>query len=317
MAVIVIRLHPLKPVTPTNVAIFTSSLVGLKIEVADRSFADPDGSQPAGVLGSASYLPGNTNSTIVQHEMSLGGLPPLIVPAPVATAAIKISAPVDEYLGRDLVLTVTRTTGGATTPLDVRDLNFNVAVDAGPLPAAPVPAPYAALGPVAAYVAVPPAVTALPPGTTFLDVPTDGSPVPFDAVLKAMKAVVALDPGAANPPDLTALTPAQCRHIAREIEFNRILEPLPTPPDGKTLEKLYSGSEEDARRQFEADLITYYAVHTAKSDVLTKYVFGVSAALAAQALSQNTTQVGLTVPVLPGLFPGSLSVPTISVVVSQ
>jgi hypothetical protein len=170
---------------------------------------------------------------------------------------------------------------------------------------------------VAAYVAIPPAVTALPPGTTFLDVPTDGSPVPFDAVVKAMKAVVLLDPGAANPPDLTALTPVQCRHIAREIEFNRILEPLPEPPNGKTLEQLYGGSDEDARKQFEADLITYYAVHTAKADVLAKYVFGASAALAAQALSQNTMKVGLTVPVLPGLFPDSPSVPTISVVVSQ
>jgi hypothetical protein len=317
VAVIVIRVHPLKPVSLADIADFTDALVGLKIEVSDRSFADPDGAMPADIIGSASYLPGDPNSRIVQHEIALGGLPPVIVPAPVATAAIEMPAPVNEYLGRDLVFTVTRTVAGDVTPIDVKDLNFNIAVDAGALPGAPSPALYEALSPVAAYLAVPPTITGLPPGTTFLDVPTDGSPVPFDAVVKAMKAVIALDPGAANPPDITALTPVQCRHIAREIEFNRILEPLPVPPDGKTLEKLYSGGDEDARKQFEADLITYYAVHTAKADVLAKYVFGASAALAAQALSQITTTVGLTAPVFPGLFPSSVSAPTISVVISQ
>lgn len=317
MAVILIRIHPLKPVAPADVGAFTDALAGLKVDVSDRSFADPDGVLPADAIGSASYLPADPNSRIVQHEMSLGGIPPLIVPAPVATAAIEMAAPVNEYLGRDLVLTVTRTVAGDVTPIVISDLNFNVAVDAGAMPVAPDPMLYAALSPIAAYLPIPPAITGLPPGTTFLDVPTDGSPVPFDAVVKAMKAVVALDPGAADRPDLTALAPVQCRHIAREIEFNRILEPLPVPADGKTLETLYSGADEDARKQFEADLITYYAVHTAKADVLAKYVFGASAALAAQALSRNTTTAGLTVPVFPGLFASSVSAPAISVAVSQ
>lgn len=319
MPVIVMRLHPDKPTSGTK---FTDYLEGLKIEVADRSFADPDGRLPAHVLGSAVYDPADPGSTIVQHvepgpPAGPPPAPPTIVPAAAATAAVETTLPAQEYLSRDLVLTVTRTIGGDTTPLVVKDLNYNVDLDGGSLPGNNSPGAYAALGPVSLYLAVPAALTGLPAGTAFLEVPADGTPPPYQAVLKAMQAVVARDPGPGSPPDLTALTAAQCRHIAREIVFNRVLEPLPLP--SKPLEVLYrdTGSDETARRQFEADLITYYAVHGTRADVLAKYVYGVSAALACQAKTTAATQVGMTMPIFPGLPPVSGQVPMVSLAVTQ
>ncbi|MGO4186813.1 hypothetical protein [Pseudarthrobacter sp. TAF60_1] len=310
MSIIVIRLHPEKPTSGTN---FTNYLEGLKIKVGDRSFADPDAKETAAVLGTAFYDVTDPNSNIVQHNDTAPG----VGLGSVATAAIEVPTPgAGEYLSRDVVLTVTRTVGGQTTPVTVKDFNFNVQLDPVPLPIQD-PVAYAALTPVAAYVALPAPLIGLPAGTTFLEVPTDGTPPPFDAVLKAMQTVVAKDPGPGSPPDLSALTPAQSRHIAREIVYNRILEPLPEPT--KPLEALYrdTSSDETARRQFEADLVTYYAVHGTRADVLAKFVYGVSAALACEQKSKAATQVGLTIPVFPGLTLPSGNVPTVSVVVSQ
>jgi hypothetical protein len=316
--VIVIRLHPDKPTSGTA---FSDYLVGLRIEVADRSFADPDGRLPADVLGTAFYDPADSTSTIVQH-VELGPpagpppAPPTILAACAATAAIEIPVPVGEYLSSDLRLTVGRTVAGVTTPIIVKDINYNVDVAPGSLPAANGPAAYASLDPVAAYLALPPSLTGLPAGTGFLEVPSDGTPPPYAAVLLAMQAVVAKDPGPAAPADLAALTPAQCRHLAREIVFNRYLEPLPQP--AKPLEQLYrsTGSDETARRQFEADLVTYYAVRGTRAEVLAKYIYGVSAALACRANTVAAAQAGLTVPVFPGL-PGAAGQSTVSVVVTQ
>ena len=311
MPVIVIRLHPDKPTSGTS---FADHLDGLTIEVGDRSFTDPDGRAAASVLGTATYDPTDPNATIVQHD----DIPPFAGPAAVATAAIEIPGPLPstEYLSLDLSITVTRTVAGQTTPVAVKDLVYNADLDAGLLPAVADPTAYAALGPAATYIALPPSLAGLPPGTTFLDVPTDGTPPPYGAVLAAMKAVVARDPGPGSPPDLAALTPAQCRHIAREIVFNRLVEPLPAPP--APLESLYRdvAANDSARRQFEADLLTYRAVHETKAEVLARFVYGVSSALAGQATTQAATQVGLTLPVFPGL-PAAGAAPSVSVVVTQ
>ncbi|MET8150881.1 hypothetical protein ACIBSW_18875 [Actinoplanes sp. NPDC049668] len=310
MSVIVVRLHPEKPTSGIK---FTDYLEGLTVEVRDRSFADPDAKKPGALLGTAFYDPADPNSTIYQHNDP--GPPG---PGPVATAAVQVPAPgAGEYLSRDLRLVVTRTVNGETTPVSAKNFNFNVELAPGSLPNPPTASSYAALDPVAAYVALPAPLVGLPPGTTFLDVPADGTPPPFDAVLKAMQTVVAQDPGPGNPPDLAALTPAQSRHLAREIVYNRILEPLPEP--SKPLEYLYrdAGADETARRQFEADLVTYYAVHSTRAEVLAKYVYGVSAALACEQKAKAATQVALTVPVFPGLALPSGGVPTVTVVVSQ
>lgn len=98
--------------------------------------------------------------------------------------------------------------GGQTTPVTANDFNFNVELAPGTLPIQD-PSAYEALDPVAAYVALPAPLIGLPAGTTFLEVPTDGTPPPYAAVLQAMQTVVARDPGPGNPPDLAALTPVQ------------------------------------------------------------------------------------------------------------
>ncbi|MFE0458303.1 hypothetical protein ACFW1A_03455 [Kitasatospora sp. NPDC058965] len=312
MPVLVIRLHPDKPTSGAN---FTSYLTGLKIEVSERSFGDPDGRAAGSVLGSAHYDPADPAATVVQHLDTL----PFAGPAPAATAAVVVAAPpaVPEYLGPNLALTVTRTVGGVPTPIVVKDLNYDVDLDAGPLPVLADPVLYAALGPTALYLALPPSPAGLPVGTAVVDLPTDGSAPSFTAVQKAVEAVLAKDPGAAHPVDITALTPAQCRHIAREIVFNRTLNPLPQPP--QPLESLYRdvGSDDTARRQFEGDLVSYYAVHGTEADTLAKYVHGVSTALACAAKSHAAAQVGLAVPVFPGLSSSAGTSAAIPVVVSQ
>lgn len=307
VSVLVIRLHPKNAV---NAADFEPYLEGLQIQIADRSFGDPKGVDPGHALGTAVYDPTDPNSTIVQHEDIIG-------PTTVATAAIEVPDPLpfNEYLNPDLRLTVTRTTGGNPPQIVVvKDVNFNVDIMSGSLPATNTWDLYAALTPVALYVALPPPLVGLPPGTAYLDIPADGSALPFAAVLGAMQTVVAADPGGAV--DLTALTPAQCQHIAWEIVSNRTLDPLPDPGP---LENLYRkpGDDATARRNFESDLLTYYAVHSTRAEVLAKFVYAVSAALACQVTTQNATKVGLTIPVFPGLDFPSGAIPQVSVVISQ
>lgn len=307
MSVIVIRLHPKNPVDAVD---FEPYLTGLRIAIADRSFTDPKGVDAVHQLGVAEYDPADPNSTIVQHVEAAVG------PTTVATAAIEIPDPLPfaEYLTPDLRVTVTRTPPNKPTQtIAVKDINFNVGVRAGSLPPANSAVVYAQLSPVALYIPLPPPLAGLPPGTAYLDIPTDGSALPYDAVLNAMQIVVAADPGGGI--DLAALTPAQCQHIAREIVANRTIDPLPDPGP---LQNLYrKPGNADARRDFESALLTYYVVRSTRAEVLAKFVYSVSAALACQATSQATTQVGLTLPVFPGLDFASGAVPQTSVVVSQ
>ena len=308
MSVIVIRLHPDKP---TDGITFEQSLEGLTITVADRSFADPKGT--VNVLGTAVYDPAHpANDTIVQHQMSL--LDP--TPAPVATAAIEVPDPLGyaEYGNPDLTVTIQRTPsgGGATETILNHDINFNIDLAPSPLPGAD-PISYMSLSPVSFYLTIPPSSIALGPGVAFLELPTDGTAPPYQAVHDAVTTVLAADPSVAV--DLTTLTVDQCRQIANEIVNNRTLDPLPLP---KTpLEQLYSGGHEDDRRQFESDLQTYYTVHNTRADVLTKFIYSMSAALACEQRTNAATQVGFSFPILPGLTPTGLKVAQATVVVSQ
>jgi len=309
VSVIVIRLHPTKP---TDGLTFEQSLEGLTITVADRSFADPQGT--AHVLGTAVYdPPPPANPTIVQHQMSF--MDP--TPAPVATAAIEVPDPLGyaEYGNPDLRVTIERAPsgGGATETILNHDINFNIDLATVPMPAGPDPIAYMQLGPVSLYLAIPPSSIALGPGVAFLEVPTDGSPPPYQAVHDAVTTVLAADPTGAV--DLTALTVDQCRQIANEIVNNRMLDPLPVPKTA--LEQLYGGGHEDDRRQFESDLQTYYTVHNTRADVLTKFIYSMSAALACEQRTNAATQVGFSFPILPGLTPTGLKVAQATVVVSQ
>jgi hypothetical protein len=292
---IIIRLVPATPVTGLD---FTNYLKGLKIVVTDMSFQNPKGT--GNVIGSAFYDPLDATSTIVQHIIPAFPFPP----AAVATAAIVITEPAGykEYETADLRLTITRGVAPNVESIVDQSVNYNATIDkGGVVPGTHDPTLYAVLGPTALYLSLPDPGIGLDPNRAHVNVPTDGSPPNYDELLAAVLKVVGEDPGAGSY-NVAALTPLQSRHIANEIIANRDLNPLPLPPD--TLEELYTqpaaaGLDND-RKKFEADLTTYYTTTGMQAEVLAKYVFGVSAALACEILTNNVAHVGFAVPVLPG-----------------
>jgi hypothetical protein len=293
---VIIRLHPEKP---TDGSTFTSYLTDLRITVSDMSFANPQGTGNG--IGSAFYDPTDPNGTIVQHEIFL----PAPAFASVATAAIlidpaKLPPTYAEYQTSDLRLTITR----GTQKIVDRSLNYNVDVDAGAaVPPGQDPILYAVLGPTSLYIALPDPGIGLDPTRASVDVPKDGSPPNFDDLLLAIQRVYAGDPTGVFDINSPPLTQPQARHIAYEILWNRQLNPLPVPP--ASLEELYTAGPAlapDANRQkFESDLLTYSTTTDTQAEVLAKYVFALSAALACERQSNTAARVGLTIPVLPGI----------------
>ena len=298
--VIIIRIYPKKP---TTAAAFANDLVDLRIEASEMSALDPRGTAPSHVIGAAFYDPVNPASRIVQSA-----LPPLFtMAAAVATAVIDVSAfetpGYREYQSSDIRLRITR---GTQTIVDT-SLNYNVAVQSGvtPLngnnPGAVLQ--YMGFGQVALYLPLPSAGVGLGAGQAYVDIPTDGSPPNYDALLAAVKIVLDADPGP-GAYDLRTLTVAQCKHVANEIFWNRTLEPLPAVAPG-ALEQFYTapGSTgfDTERGQFEADLTTYYTTGNTQADVLAKYVYALSAALACEQLTVDAAHAGFEVPILPGI----------------
>jgi hypothetical protein len=209
-----------------------------------------------------------------------------------------------EYQTADLLLKIARN----DIPIADSSINYNVDEDLGftlPLPKVPAKgdsaatvaskaAEYMKLSPVSLYWALPFFDT--DPNKAHLSVPTDGTPPNFGQLRTAVETVLAADP--TGTVDLTKLTVEQCRNIAYEIVWNRILLPLPVPPKAKdpveqqfALEVLYTkpASDDDdrtkRRQQFESDLTKYYVTNDGQADVLTKYVYALSAALACQSVS--------------------------------
>jgi hypothetical protein len=117
--------------------------------------------------------------------------------------------------------------------------------------------------------------------------------------------VLASDPAPADMDGyIRSLTPDQCRHIAYEIVWNRTLLPMPALPD--KLEDLYTTNSpnyapDKDRQTFESDQITYYTTNDTQADVLAKYVFALSAALVCEQRTNDATNAGFTLPVLPGI----------------
>jgi hypothetical protein len=307
MSLIAIQLHPKEP---TDGDTFRGYLEGLVIQVSEVAFGDPP---VVTTIGTAEYLTeGDPNATIVQHFHPF--MPALREPA--ATAAIELASPLpfDEYDAPDLVMTITRTV--APNPAQTilyKQINFNVDLVPGSLPPA-VPAFYAALGPTALYIPLPEPLTGIAAGMAHVDIPEDGTPPPFGALVNAVNIVLADDPGAPVP-DLATLTPEQCRQIANEIVYNRTLDPLPQP--SRRLGELYNGGAETERRQFEADLLSYYTLHNTRAEVLAKYIYSMAAAFECAARSQAATKVGFTFPVRPGLSGTSEKVGQATVIITQ
>ncbi|MFN0168683.1 MAG: neuraminidase-like domain-containing protein [Bryobacteraceae bacterium] len=112
-------------------------------------------------------------------------------------------------------------------------------------------------------------------------------------------------------PNLGALTLEQCRNIAYEIVWIQ-QPPAPTPPD--PVEDLYtnppntgpllSGTTpnqfEADRRQFEAELTSYYALADAAADRLTTFIFALSAAVACEQSTLAAQEAVLELPPSPG-----------------
>ena len=330
---IVLRLVPEKPLSGDDFTPYlgTGGNV-LIIDALDVSFGNQKGQRIGraihrpdvnSVISGAFPFPNppalipDRQTDIVQHRRPAPILPPgnfnLSMKA-VATAVVVITSPPSaEYAEPDVIVEVKW--GTVAAPDNARlisrfSIGYNVAVrDVTPWPPddpdprdpvlllsafQDIPADF-----VAAYVSLTdPTKLSFNASDASVTLPKDGSPPNFEDLRTAVNLVVSQDPGAVvDPPNLT---PAQARHIAYEIAWNRHLEPLPRPPSTTSLEAMYtspSTSDDDARAKFEASLITYSTTHDAKGEALAKYVFSLSAAFAAASKSTTATRAKLTFPV--------------------
>ena len=110
-------------------------------------------------------------------------------------------------------------------------------------------------------------------------------------------------------PNLGALSAEQCRNIANEIVWSQQPPPpLLLPPEslgqiytnppntGSMLKSTTPNQLEADRQQFEASLLTYYALADAAADRLTGFVNALSAAIACEQRSLTSTQAMLELP---------------------
>jgi hypothetical protein len=268
--------------------------------------------------------PGGLVGGIIQQ---VDYIPPSVFPAPpvpaqfdlesVATAIISINAAVTpENIRLELVWG-----GGPPTP--VTPNYYDVAVVAAPAPDLttwvpdpsglnPQPDPWAQLAANATSLYLelspPPAANA-----ASVQLPNDGSPPPFETLLAAMMQILGSDPGGGfSKTQLGGMTSEQCQNLAYEILWSQ-QPPPPSPPSGDPLEALYTNppndgnllngttpnQQESDRRQFEAQLQSYYAVTDAAADRLKNYVFSVCAAVACEIESLDASEVALAFPADP------------------
>ncbi|SDZ49779.1 hypothetical protein SAMN05421684_5787 [Asanoa ishikariensis] len=304
MPLIVIRLHPTQAIVGDD---FTPYLTGLTIEAFDLTVASPLTGVSLGVATYRAPTPTpndpfrpNQASDIVQHwaqgEPGFPGQPDEW--KAVATAVLLLPAAAGpEHTSRDLRLVIRR----GTNDLVHRQLYFNVPVD--PRATRPARRDFPDIDVTSLYLALP------PPGAgadsdDYVELPRDGSPPSYTDIRNAMEAVLAGDPGPGNPPALADLTPVQARHIAYEIIWNQAFRPLPGPDDARDLDAYYTlpdsggdtGDEID-RATFEGELESYYARANADAERLAPYVYAVSAAVRAEALSTGAAEAGFLMPV--------------------
>jgi hypothetical protein len=321
-SLIIIRLYPVKP---TAGATFTPYLNNLSITAFDLSFANSTTGvqigQASGVWTPPStdpHDPGlhqiNINATqIIQHFSIVTDntqFPPVqrVELEAVATVVIIVNPPPGhpEYQTSDLRLQITN----ANLQIADQNLDFNVST-ATMNPLSGDPGDYISLA-AGVYFGLSDPGIGLDPNLAHVDLPSDGAPPKYDTLLIAVNLVLAQDPDAANN-NLTSLSPltaAQARQVANEIIWNRKLNPVPDPPEA--LERLYTRPPTDPtltgnaliqadqeRKQFEANLTSYYATQSANAERLAGYVFAISAAIWAQTQSQSPPKVGFTFAVDP------------------
>ncbi len=169
--------------------------------------------------------------------------------------------------------------------------------------------------PPSLYVGLAPPAGAL--GTVTL--PADGSPPNFADLKDAVTKVLAIDPHIIDPaapvPDLAALSPQQCTHIAREMLWLRTtVNPVPLPEkathDHVALEMLYTGppatppapatsfsGDDKDREEFQGALDSYYAQLDASTARLAQYSYAMSTAMANSVRAGAADSAELVFPV--------------------
>jgi hypothetical protein len=199
-SLLVIRLHPVEPITGAD---FTSYLNGLSITAHEVSFADPAGTGPA--FGTAAYIAPtlppspspdpspvpNLNTRITQHF----GIKPIPLSTnfereffAVATAVIQIPDPPagGEYRTADVRLEIKR----GTNTIVHKQIYYNVSVAPAPIP--PNPNVFPALQPISLHLAL------SSPGqvSPVVVVPEDGTAPHFADLRTAVEKVLNADPAA-------------------------------------------------------------------------------------------------------------------------
>jgi hypothetical protein len=320
----------LYPLVPTDGGDFQGRyLQGLSVSAYEVDVPNPvpaaAAQPPANLIGTAKYddtvLTTNT-SGILQHQVQ----PSLLtdVAASVASAVVLLPGPIDAgkpYV--NVVLQIVR----SSDPIADRSMNYDAPLvsvstpivggplltSAGSLTAVPC-FDLDSLAP-SLYVGLAPPAGAIPSVT----LPADGAPPSFAELLHAVTQVLAIDPAIIDPaspaPDLAALTPQQCTHIAREVLWQRsTVNPVPVANkathDNVQLEKLYTGpptappnppgsfvGDDKDREEFQGALQSYYATLDAGTTRLAQYIFALSAALRCSQTAAAASSVELTFPV--------------------
>ena len=306
-SLIIIRLHPAAPMSADD---FRNALTGLTVAAYDRAFDQLDG-VPLGTatgLADAPPSPGIplddlvdiTAKGIIQHFTTAPAGPPpevLRTMEAVATAVIVPNPPAGhpEYPGPesyDLKLVLTR--GADTFPDLTFDYNIVPAPDPGPGPLSQET--YTALA-ASAYATVPPAAPAA------FTLPADGTPPAFKDLVKAVDAVLALDPGGTDLASHAQLTRDECDHLAAELIWDRTFDPPPAEPadyaDGFTQPPQNSDAPTDLQK-FQGQQASYYATNNAQTGQLSGFIFTASAAIACERLSLQATRAGFPFPLLTG-----------------
>ncbi|MFE6707752.1 neuraminidase-like domain-containing protein [Bacillus thuringiensis] len=306
-SLLVIRLHPKEPVSADT---FTGYLNELEIAVNEVSFNHPDGREadyePAIYKQPIFVSPINESnnrddlipiqhpdSRIIQHFIIEENVP-TIPPPPkkyrrlffsVATAVIEIPDPPagEEYRTADIRLVIMR--GGKD--IIHKQIYYNVPLSSDPLPVNPNQ--YQILSTTSLHLALPAPGEQLDLGIASQE---DGTAPNFMNLRTAVENVLNQEPG--NTGDISNLSLAKCRHIAYEIIWDRNAYPLPVPhPE---LEKMYTGphsansNEENQRKMFEGELLTYYVKHNTEAERLANFIFSLSAAIWCEEKIKKATQ---------------------------
>ena len=293
-SLLIIRLHPAEPVAGDA---FTSYISNLLIEAYDVSIDDPDGNTrpPFDRAASNQSVPQSSSQIpipgikIVQHAELLSTV--TSVPYAVATAVIKIPDDwaVREYRNPDVRLKVSRA-GKAI----YEQTYYNVSIASGNVPE--LPSEFPGLLPVGLYIPL------LPPEQTKSDLvlPENGAMPKFSILLNAVKDVLKAELGVADEDALVNIRNLdfdKCRHIAHEIIWDNKAHPL--PGYSGTLESIYTvPGDDNNRRLFEGNLLTYYSGQNAKADKLANFVFSLSAAVFCEEKSKQTKKVGYEFPII-------------------